>query len=57
MKKIDIWLFISVVLAILPDPDNSDLFWMTLTWANLSCAVIAKYLTVENSKKDGQQEH
>lgn len=48
MKKIDIWLFASLVLALLIDPDETDLFWVGLAWANLLFAIVSKSMTNEN---------
>lgn len=51
MKKIDIWLIASLVVALVIDPDKTDLFWVGLAWANLLFAIVSK--SICNEKEHG----
>ena len=51
MKKIDLWLVASIALALLVNPDESELFLTLTLWGQVVSALVVKAITYNNEKK------
>ena len=51
MKRIDLWLGASIALALLVNPDESELFLTLTLWGQVVFALVAKAITYNNEKK------
>lgn len=51
MKKVDLWLVASIALAILVNPDESDLFLTFSLWGQVLFAIVAKAIINSKDKR------
>lgn len=52
MKKIDIWLVVAILLAVIVNPDESTPYWLFVLWGNVVFAIVCKAIISGNGTKD-----
>ena len=59
MKKTDLWIIASFILAMLIDPENGDLGWSAILYANFILAIVTKAAMVakENESKSNEADN
>lgn len=51
MKKVDVWIIVAVILAIVVNPDESDLWGILVLWGNVIAALCAKAIMLDNENE------
>ena len=51
MKKINIWLFASILLAVVVNPDESEPYWLFVLWGNVVFAIVCKGIIYANENE------
>ncbi len=58
MNKVDIWIIVAVIMAIVVNPDESDLYGIMLIWGNVIAAICTKAIMLgnESDKSNGKEQ-
>lgn len=48
MKKVNVWLIVAVLLAVVVNPDESHPYWLFVLWGNVVFALVCKSIIYAN---------
>ena len=51
MKKINAWLIVATLLAVVVNPDESEPFWLFVLWGNVVMALVCKGIIYSNENE------
>ena len=51
MKKVNVWLIVATLLAVVVNPDESEPFWLFVLWGNVVFALVCKGIIYANENE------
>ena len=58
MKKVNVWLIVAVLLAVVVNPDESKPYWLFVLWGNVVFALVCKgIISANKTANENEKRH